>query len=327
MPTPLGRPAYNQKLGLDRAGAVRDFLVKYGARASQITTTSTGKANPKYPGQKPNFSPTDEARWMNRRVAITVVDDQGRSVGDGSTGDAIRAIQNAGGAGMADCCSEVLKRLDKLDEIQRLLKDLADQNAALRRDLADLKTGQDALKRDQDSLKQGQQVLESKVNTPGPTGPAGANGAGGAGAGAGAGNSGNGRSNPGPFQLLGVNIGADDTGNTTFTGKGRFFAPLDPQHSIPGTGRIPLLQDPARRSVRLRSGGAHEECSGRLVCQLQTRHPGWQPERRNARSGRPHRRLHLQERQDRLLRHEGLFGQRRGQSRFRDGPDYRRNIV
>src|SRR6202007_3476883 len=28
------------------------------------------------------------------------------------------------------------------------------------------------------------------------------------------------------FQLLGLNVGADDTGNTTFTGKGRFFAPF-----------------------------------------------------------------------------------------------------
>jgi hypothetical protein len=212
----IGTTGYNQKLGLDRAGAVRDFLVKYGARATQITAISQGKANPKYPGQKPNFSPTDEARWMNRRVAITVTDDQGRSVGDGSTGDAIRAIQNAGGGTVADCCSEVLKRLDKLDEIQRMLKDLADQNAALRRDMGDLKAAQDALKQAQDALKQGQQVLESKANTPPPP-PAAA----GAGAGAGANNG-----HTGPFQLLGVNVGADDTGNTTFTGKGRFFAPI-----------------------------------------------------------------------------------------------------
>ena len=40
---------------------------------------------------------------------------------------------------MADCCSEVLKRLDKLDEIERMLKDLADQNAALRKEVGDLK--------------------------------------------------------------------------------------------------------------------------------------------------------------------------------------------
>ncbi len=53
----IGSAAYNQKIGLDRAGAVRDFLVKYGARAGQITTTTQGKADPKYPGQKPTLSP------------------------------------------------------------------------------------------------------------------------------------------------------------------------------------------------------------------------------------------------------------------------------
>jgi hypothetical protein len=214
----IGANGYNQKLGLDRAGAVRDFLVKYGARAGQITTTSQGKADPKYPGQKPNFSPTDEARWMNRRVAIMVVDDQGRSVGDGSTGEAIRSIP---GGISQDCCNEILKRLDKLDEIQRMLKDLADQNAAMKKELDDLKAGQDA-------LKQGQQVIESKQNqSPAPPpGPPGAPGPGGT-PGAGGGNAAPPPpSHPSPFQLLGLNVGADGTGNTTFTGKGRFFAPM-----------------------------------------------------------------------------------------------------
>jgi hypothetical protein len=212
----IGSTGYNQKLGLDRAGAVRDFLVKYGARAGQITTTSQGKGDPKYPGQKPAFSPTDEARWMNRRVAIMVTDDKGQSVGDGSTGEAIRAIPG----GLADCCSEVLKRLDKLDEIQRMLKDLADQNAAMKKEL--------------DDLKQGQQVIESKLNQtpvapPAPANPPGGpGGPGGPGIPGAGGNNGaaNPPSRPSPFQLLGLNVGADGTGNTTFTGKGRFFAPM-----------------------------------------------------------------------------------------------------
>ena len=55
---------------------------------------------------------------------------------------------------MTDCCTEVLKRLDKLDDIARLLKDLADQNAQLKKDL--------------DALKNQQAVLESKVNQPPP---------------------------------------------------------------------------------------------------------------------------------------------------------------
>ena len=40
---------------------------------------------------------------------------------------------------MADCCSEVLKRLDKLDAIERMLMDLADQNKKLQDELAALR--------------------------------------------------------------------------------------------------------------------------------------------------------------------------------------------
>jgi OOP family OmpA-OmpF porin len=83
----IGSAEYNDKLGLARANAVRDFLVKYGASASQITATSEGKANPRYAGQKNTFTPTDEARYMNRRVSLTVTDAQGKTVSaDGSAG-------------------------------------------------------------------------------------------------------------------------------------------------------------------------------------------------------------------------------------------------
>ncbi len=243
----IGSAAANQKLGLDRANAVRDFLVKYGARAGQITTTSRGSTVPKMPGQKTVFTPTDEPRWMSRRVAMTVFDDKGNPVAAGGANDAIKGIPS----GMTDCCSEVLKRLDKLDEIQRMLKDLADQNAALRRELGDLKSGQDALKAAQDQLKQGEQVLESKLNSmptpapgaPGPGGPAGPGGAAGGRAGAGTGTEAdNKRSNAGPFQLLGVNVGSDDTGNTTFTGKGRFFAPLTHNTAFQAQGEYLYFQ-------------------------------------------------------------------------------------
>src|SRR5215472_2273129 len=73
----IGGTQSNDRLGLARANAVRDFLVKYGANPSQITTVSEGKQNPRYPSQRPTFNKTDEARWMNRRVALTVTDAQG----------------------------------------------------------------------------------------------------------------------------------------------------------------------------------------------------------------------------------------------------------
>jgi len=206
----IGSDSFNQKLGLNRANTVRDFLVKYGARTNQIETISRGKAAPKVPNPNPVYSPTDVIRFMNRRVVLTVTDDQGRTVGAGGPGDAIRAIANAtpaqAPAGVADCCSEVLKRLDKLDDIAKMLKDLADQNAALRKDL--------------DAMQQNQKVLEAKLNQPAPQPP------------------------PAPpsatevanavksqldaektpkFQLLGANVGADGNGGVTFTGRGRFF--------------------------------------------------------------------------------------------------------
>jgi len=203
----LGSAPYNDKLGLARANTVRDFLVKYGARPSQIDVSTRGKVDPKYPGQKPVYTKTDEARWMNRRVVLTVTDDQGRTVSAAGVGEAIRAIEPAKPA-MADCCSEVLKRLDKLDDIARLLQNLADQNADLKRQL--------------DALKQSQQVLESKVNQPAPPPPAPA---------------------PVPepkkepkFSLLGANVGMDQSGDLTATAKGRFFGPFGEHYAVQSEG-------------------------------------------------------------------------------------------
>src|SRR5712691_353225 len=89
----LGGDDYNTKLGQARANAVRDFLIKYGARANQIQVATRGRLAPKYPGQRPTYTRTDEARYMNRRVVLTVMDEQGRVVGEGSPGNAIRAIE------------------------------------------------------------------------------------------------------------------------------------------------------------------------------------------------------------------------------------------
>jgi len=207
----IGSDSFNQRLGLSRATTVRDFLVKYGARTNQIETITRGKAAPKVPDPNPRLRPTDEIRYMNRRVVLTVTDDQGRTVGAGGAGDAIRAITSTAPtppAGVADCCSEVLKRLDKLDDIAKMLKDLADQNAALRKEV--------------DGLRDNQKAMEARLNQPAPQPP----------------------KPPSAdevatevtrrldaektpkFQLLGVNIGADGNGDVTFTGKGRFFDTL-----------------------------------------------------------------------------------------------------
>ena len=215
----IGDTTYNNKLGMARASAVRDFLIKYGARTTQIEVTSRGKLEPKYAGQKDAYLRTDEARWMNRRVALTVLDDQGRTVGAGGAGDAIRAIQPAPTAGLADCCSEVLKRLDKLDAIERMLMDLADQNKKLADEVARLRQNQDS--------------MAGRLNQPPPPAP------------------------PAPpttdevatavtnamekrqlpkFQLLGMNVGANSDGNASFTGKGRYFAPFGNNYAFQSEG-------------------------------------------------------------------------------------------
>lgn len=210
----IGGGQYNDKLGLARADTIRDFLVKYGARSSQIEVGTRGKVDPKYPGQKPAYSRTDVPRWMNRRVVMTVTDDQGRTVSAAGVGEAIRAIEPKQ-AGMTDCCSEVLKRLDKLDDIAKMLQGLQDQNAQLRRDL--------------DAMKQQQQVLESKANqpvTPPPTAEQ-----------VGqqvekAVDTALAKNQQPKFQLLGVNIGADQDGNVTATGRGRFFGVFEDHFAV-----------------------------------------------------------------------------------------------
>ena len=215
----IGDTSYNNKLGMARANAVRDFLIKYGARPTQIEVSSRGKLDPKYAGQKDVYVRTDEARWMNRRVALTVLDEQGRTVGAGGAGDAIRALQPAPTAGLADCCSEVLKRLDKLDAIERMLMDLADQNKKLADEVARLRQNQDA--------------MAGRMNQPPPPAP------------------------PAPptteevatavtdalakkqlpkFQLLGLNVGPNSDGNASFTGKGRYFAPFGNNYAFQSEG-------------------------------------------------------------------------------------------
>lgn len=235
----LGNPAYNQALGLARANAVQSFLLKYGARPDQITTSSRGAEAPKISDQGNTFRPTDEARFMNRRVVLTITDAQGNSTTPGSAGDAIRAIngqaatpaagpQGLGGpaganptnAAAPDCCQQVLRRLDKLDEIAASLKDLADQNAQLRRDLDSVKQNQQAMEaalRDLNSPARSSAIAQAvgpaAPPTPEPTRTSSANAA-----------SPSFIGGSSLLQSLSFNVGADDRGKVSVAGRGRVFA-------------------------------------------------------------------------------------------------------
>ncbi len=196
----IGGGPYNDKLGQARADTVRDFLVKYGANGSQITTGTRGKAEPKYPGQRPTYSKTDEARWMNRRVVVTVMDQNGKIIVDC---DGPCNITPEPVKPQMDCCTEILRRLDKLEQLMAGLdKRTIEMDRKL--DLILSKLNQPA---------PGPVPIPTPVYPPAPT--------------------------PTPvqrgdqrFQLLGMNVGGDQDGHVTFTGKGRFFGVFGEHYAL-----------------------------------------------------------------------------------------------
>src|SRR5271169_1570441 len=79
----VGSAAYNDKLALSRANAVKAFLTKYGVLDNQITTAGDGKRNPEVDNR------TKEGRFMNRRVDLIVTDANGRVIKEGGIGDVV----------------------------------------------------------------------------------------------------------------------------------------------------------------------------------------------------------------------------------------------
>jgi outer membrane protein OmpA-like peptidoglycan-associated protein len=264
----IGNTAYNQTLGLARANSVRDFLIKYGANEQQLTTVSRGATAPRVPNQSTVLRPTDEARFMNRRVTLTATDSQGNVIGAGSAGDAIRGItgqagqpggpgaqtgiqaggqQGGGLQGGAQpspsCCEAVLKRLDKLDEIAQTMKDLSDQNAQLRRDLDALRQNQTAM---QNALQNPAQTAANNAAVAAANSAAqAANAAAQAAAQANSprsGASGGGSLGSSVYHQLAFNVGADDRGKIAGSGRGRFFAPLGTNFGVQAQGEYYYLQ-------------------------------------------------------------------------------------
>ncbi len=62
-----GSFAYNKKLGLRRADAVKQRFVEKGINAKRVTTFSYGEANPEDPRH-------NEAAWAKNRRVITTID-------------------------------------------------------------------------------------------------------------------------------------------------------------------------------------------------------------------------------------------------------------
>ena len=142
----VGSAAYNDKLALSRAESVKAFLVKYGAQGGQIATAGNGKRAPEVDNN------TKEGRFMNRRVVMELRDGSGKLIGAGGISDVVpdmlkqlQAIQDLAKA-QADCCAQILKRLDKLDDILAALKTLQGENDRLNTELADQRNQLNALK-------------------------------------------------------------------------------------------------------------------------------------------------------------------------------------
>src|SRR5262249_46483916 len=105
-----GTREYNERLAQRRAAAVKQFLEKYRAQPSQITTAALGFREPKARNS------SIEGRFINRRVETTVTDENGRVVSSGGIGDAIRAIE---------------------DRTEKAIQSLADQQKKLQKAMED----------------------------------------------------------------------------------------------------------------------------------------------------------------------------------------------
>lgn len=209
----LGSQKYNERLGQQRADAVKAFLIHYGASQGQVDAVTRGKGNPEVQGYKNRYSKTDVARWMNRRVVLTVTDQNGKVIGEGGMKQVMPQVTQTQPE-PSKCCDDILKRLDKLDDIAKMLRDLADQNAGLRREIDNLKQQEAALENKVNGMpkplteQQTASVIDKRLEA-----------------------------NRDPrFSLMGLNAGADSQGRFTFSGAGRYFAPFKDHFAVQAQG-------------------------------------------------------------------------------------------
>jgi len=203
----VGGAAYNDKLALKRAEAVKAFLVKYGASADQITTAGDGKRTPEVDNR------TKEGRFMNRRVVMEVRDGQGKLIKEGGINDILAALQDLAKK-QQECCDAILKRLDKLDDILAALKNLQGENAKLAGELNDLRNQHNMLRDQVNGLPKPLSSQETtKIANDAATGALD-----------------EAQRRNKKFTLLGLNIGptfgASRTGDFTVSGRGQFFSPF-----------------------------------------------------------------------------------------------------
>lgn len=214
----IGSDRYNVRLGQRRADAVKAFLVKYGARDNQITTATYGEKNPRV------NSRDKEARFMNRRVVLTITDEQGRVIAVGGISDVMKLMKDLMAA-QQKCCDEILKRLDRLDQIADMLQKIVGDQDTLRKELAAMRGAHDALDAYVKALPK--PLTEQQTSTIVDTRTAEQIE----------------RARMPRFSIMGLNAGADQSGNITFTGRGRYFMPFKEQFALQLQGEYMYFRD------------------------------------------------------------------------------------
>jgi hypothetical protein len=216
----VGSARYNDRLALRRAETVRDFLVKYGAAPDQITVSGDGKRDPEV------SNGSKEGRFMNRRVVMTVTDAQGKVIAAGGAAEVMPTLADLLKK-QEECCSEILKRLDKLDDILAALRDLKGENDRLKGEIAELQNAQKALEDRVNGLPKPLTAEQTKeiANTAGEETLHKA------------------EEHNKKFSLLGLNVGPTAgnrsyAGDVTFSGSGQFFSPFggDGTHAVQAQG-------------------------------------------------------------------------------------------
>ena len=216
----VGSARYNDRLAMRRAETVRDFLVKYGAAADQVMTAGDGKKDPEVDNK------TKEGRFMNRRVVMTVTDGQGKIVAAGGATEVMPTLSELLKK-QEECCNNILKRLDKLDDILAALRDLKGENDRLKGQVAELQGEEKALEDKVNGMpkplsKDETTVIAEKAGTD-------------------ALNEAQNRNKK--FSLLGLDIGPTfgggrPEGDVTVHGSGQFFSPFggDGTHAVQAQG-------------------------------------------------------------------------------------------
>jgi len=215
----VGSARYNDRLAMRRAEEVQKFLVKYGASPDQVSVAGDGKKDPEVNNN------TKEGRFMNRRVVMTVTDGQGHIVAAGGASDIMPILQQLLQK-QEECCNNILKRLDKLDDILAALRDLKGENDRLKGQVAELQNQEQALENKVNGLPK--PVTKEEATAIANT------------AGENAVNEAQARNKK--FSLLGLDIGptlgAQPNGDFTVHGTGQFFSPFggDGTHAVQAEG-------------------------------------------------------------------------------------------